>query len=151
MQKSNTSSQAKCSDGKGSLPSCAALAFPYIPMQPENAEKYDAATALSQGTLFPGLTLPFMNYVNQPANISGELGELMALDFVINELGLYLDTHPDDKDALELYLQYTTLSQEAVDRYTTAFGPLTQEQVTSSGYSWLKNPWPWDYSEKEAD
>ena len=151
MQKNNTAAAAGCGEGKGPLPSCAALAFPYIPIQPENSEKYDATTALSQGTLFPGLTLPFMNYVNKPGNITGELGELMALDFVINELGLYLDTHPDDKEALELYLQYVDLSKEAAARYTAAFGPITQEQVTSAGYTWLKNPWPWDYTERNGD
>ena len=50
--------------------------------------------ALARGTLFPGLDLPFMNLVNKPADLSTPLCELMAMDFVIRELNLYLDTHP---------------------------------------------------------
>ena len=42
-----------------------------------------------------------MNLVNKPADLSTPLCELMALDFVIRELNLYLDTHPDDREAFE--------------------------------------------------
>ena len=36
------------------------------------------------------------------------LSELMALDFAIDELGLYLTTHADDEEALQLYWDYIT-------------------------------------------
>ena len=44
------------------------------------------------------------------------LCELMALDFAINELGLYLDTHREDKEALQLYTNYVTLAKEGRQR-----------------------------------
>jgi len=135
-----------CQEGKGRLPSCANLAYPYVPMQPENSAAYDAAQALTRGTLFPGLDLSFMNYVATDSAVTGELSELMALDFVVNELGLYLDTHQNDTEALEVYTQYAALAREARRRYVAAFGPLEQTDVElSRGYTWLKNPWPWDF------
>ena len=50
----------------GTLPGASApLAIAYVPMQTSAAPAYEAAEALSRGTLFPGLDLPFMNIVNE--------------------------------------------------------------------------------------
>ena len=40
------------------------------------------------------------------------LSELMALDFAIDELGLYLVTHADDKEVLDLYWKYIALAKD---------------------------------------
>ena len=73
------------------------------------------------------------------------LCELMALGFAINELGLYLDTHQDDQEALALYIDYVKLFKEGRQRYEAAYGPIQQSAVTDAGYTWLNDPWPWDY------
>jgi len=136
-----------CGVMEGSMPgTCANLAFPYIPMQNKNAQRYDAADALAAGTLFPGLNLPFFKAVNSRMNTDNTpLCELMALGFAINELGLYLDTHPDDSEALTLYTRYVQLFQEGRSRYESMYGPLQQTAVTEAGYTWLNDPWPWEY------
>ena len=136
-----------CGVMEGSMPgTCANLAFPYIPMQNKNAQRYDAADALAAGTLFPGLNLPFFKAVKSRMNTDNTpLCELMALGFAINELGLYLDTHPDDSEALTLYTRYVQLFQEGRSRYEYMYGPLQQTAVTEAGYTWLNDPWPWEY------
>lgn len=103
-----------CGVMEGSLPGkCAGMAFPYIPMQENSAERYDQTQALAAGTLFPGLNLPFFRAVKSKMNCpNNALCELMALGFTINELGLYLDTHQNDKEALALYLDYVKLAKE---------------------------------------
>ena len=75
------------------------------------------------------------------------LCELMALGFTINELGLYLDTHQNDKEALALYLDYVKLAKEGRARYESMYGPLQQTEVTAAGYTWLNDPWPWEVTE----
>ena len=72
------------------------------------------------------------------------LSELMALDFAIDELGLYLVTHADDQEVLNLYWKYIALAREGRARYQEQYGPLTQTTVTEGGYRWLNDPWPWD-------
>ena len=136
-----------CGVMEGSMPgTCANLAFPYIPMQNKNAQRYDAADALAAGTLFPGLNLPFFKAVKSRMNTDNTpLCELMALGFAINELGLYLDTHPDDSEALTLSTRYVQLFQEGRSRYESMYGPLQQTAVTEAGYTWLNDPWPWEY------
>ena len=107
----NTNPNA-CSAMEGGLPGkCANLAFPYIAMQGMNAERYDQAQALAAGTLFPGLNLPFFKAVKSKMNCDNTaLCELMALSFAITELGLYLDTHQNDNEALALYTDYVSLA-----------------------------------------
>lgn len=136
-----------CGDKTGCLPSCAPLANPYVPFQRENSEKYAAPRALIRGTLYPGLDLPFMGLVNRTEKDS-PLGELMALGFAMHELGLYLDTHQNDTEALQLFEQYSKLYQEGRQAYEAQYGPLQQMQGASDGsYVWLQDPWPWDYVE----
>ena len=55
--------------------------------------------------------------------MNSALSELMALDFAVDELGLYLTTHADDKEALELYWSYIALAQEGRKRYQETYGP----------------------------
>ena len=135
-----------CGPRKGSLPGrCAPLAFPYVPTQNTNPKCYDQRQALQQGTLFPGLDLPFHRELKSrfPAANSA-LSELMALDFAIDELGLYLVTHADDQEALELYWNYIRLAKEGREKYEQQYGPLSQTTITGDSYRWLQDPWPWD-------
>lgn len=131
----------------GSLPHCAPLAMAYVPMQDSPNPSYNSAQALSRGTLFPGLDLPFMNMVNTGDLTGTPLGELMALDFVAHELHLYLDTHPDDEEAFEMFRKVSKLAETARDKYTKLYGPISPADIADSkSFTWLKNPWPWDYS-----
>lgn len=139
-----------CEPGQGALPACAALAFPYIPMQGSNPTRFSRTEALKTGTLFPGLDLPFMNLVNKPADLSTPLCELMALDFVIRELNLYLDTHPDDREAFETLQKCIRMRAEGHKRYTEQYGPVTVSDLACADvYDWLNAPWPWQPEEEE--
>lgn len=137
-----------CADGHGMLPSCAPLAVPYVPFQQAGSKKYNQTEALNNGTLFPGLNLPFKANVRAANAVNGPLAELQALEFVILELALYLDTHQDDKEAFELFRQYAALEQEGRARYEAMCGPLTHRAVAENGsFTWLKDPWPWNFPE----
>ncbi len=136
----------------GSLPGkTAPLAVAYVPMQMSVSPNYESCEALSRGTLFPGLDLPFMNIVNEDVKVT-PLTEMMAIDFVAKELELYLDTHADDSEAFEMYQAFLALKKEARERYVRMFGPVTQSDMLGMNcYSWLNDPWPWDYqSNKEG-
>ena len=130
----------------GKMPTCGMLAVPYVPVQRSTNGSYQAEKALARGTLFPGLDLPYMGMINQNVDISTPLKELMALGFVVQELGLYLDTHRDDHEAEKMFQKYNKLYGEGVAEYERRYGPL---QMTSSGgpaFDWVDDPWPWDVS-----
>lgn len=136
-----------CGAGNGTLPgACAPLAFPYVPRQENNPVRFSRMEALQTGTLFPGLDLPFKAAIQARTKLSNTaLVELMALDFAIDELGLYLTTHADDQEALQLYWSYINLAKEGREKYQKQYGPLLQTDLTpDQGFAWLKDPWPWD-------
>lgn len=139
-------SDAACREMNGLLPdACGSMAFPYIAMQRQDAQRYENREALLQGTLFPGLDLPFRKELRSRfPKVNEALLDLMALDFAIDELGLYLTTHPDDQQALELYWSYIRLGREGRTKYEESNGPLLQTDITEGSFRWLDDPWPWD-------
>lgn len=145
---SQTMAQNMTSGGYlGRLPAMAPLANPYVPFQNENPPKYEAKKGLIRGTLFPGLDLPLLGMVNTQEH-TGPEAELRALAFAIQELALYLDTHREDREALELYRSYQNLYSQGEKKYVERFGPLNHMQPGSGeSYQWLDEPWPWDYQD----
>lgn len=126
------------------LPLRAPLASAYVPMQESSEPRYQTQTAIARGTLFPGLDLPFRGMVNRPLPAT-PLGELMAIDFVADELSLYLDTHRDDKEAFDVYQAVLDLSKEAHSKYTETCGPVVKSDMLGmQDYAWLNAPWPWE-------
>ena len=147
MEQPNQTTSGACGTGAGTLPGkCAHLAFPYIPMQEQNPPRFSRTEALQTGTLFPGLDLPFKAAIQAKTKLANTaLVELMALDFAIKELNLYLDTHANDQEVLQLYWSYLKLASEGREKYEKMYGPLTNTTLTpEDGYAWLKDPWPWD-------
>ena len=131
--------------GYGRLPATAPLANPYVPFQMENPPKYEPKTAIIRGTLFPGLDLPFMNMTNQRELPATPLAELQTMSFVLHELALYLDTHRDDKEALEVFRAFQKIYAKGREMYEREYGPLTHMSAMEKGYNWLDDPWPWEY------
>ena len=141
-----------CGVDRGTLPGkCASLAFPYVPVQNANSVRYSRMEALETGTLFPGLNLPFKEAIRRRTQLNNTaLVELMALDFATQELGLYLTTHAQDQEALQLYWSYVQLSKEGREKYQAMYGPLLETDLTpEDGFAWLNDPWPWDLGGNE--
>ena len=130
---------------EGRLPSSAPLANPYVPFQAENPPKYEAAKGMIRGTLFPGLELPFMGMVNQKEQPVTPLTQLQVMAFALQELALYLDTHREDGEALELYRSYQKMYAKLRQMYEDEFGPLNHMHAQEGPYRWLDDPWPWEY------
>ena len=132
--------------GEGILPASAPLANPYVPFQKENPPKYESRKGIVRGTLFPGLDLPFMGMVNSDELPVTPLTELQVMAFAIQELALYLDTHRDDNEALDLYRSYQKMYNQGVAAYEKMCGPLNHMSVGEGEYRWLNEPWPWEYA-----
>ena len=133
--------------GYGRLPANALLANPYVPFQLENPPKYDARMGIIRGTIYPGLDLPFMGMVNKNELPVTMKTELQVLAFAIQELALYLDTHRDDQEALELYQSYQEVYHKCMKEYTHNCRPLNHRTPTKGQrYQWLDDPWPWEYA-----
>ena len=123
---------------EGRLPAMAPLANPYVPFQLEGPVRYEPRKAMVRGTLYPGLDLPFMGMVNQNNLPVTPLSEVQVLAFAVQELALYLDTHPEDTEALELYRQYQQLYQKVSQAYEREKRPLNHAAPGQGDtYAWL--------------
>ena len=70
--------------------------------------------------------------------------------FALDDVTLYLDTHPCDMQAMEYYNNYKKVYKQAVDEYTQFYGPLTIRNVSTTNscnnnyWTWANTPWPWE-------
>lgn len=73
------------------------------------------------------------------------LEQLQAVDFVLVELTLYLDTHPDDSEAITQFNHFAKEKKRLKKIFESQFGPLMQYGNSYSGYpwNWKDAPWPW--------
>ena len=71
------------------------------------------------------------------------IDQIKSLDFAIIELGLYLDTHPEDQRALCMHREYCKEVKDLKDKYQKMYGPLTIFYPCNK-WRWLEQPWPWE-------
>lgn len=73
------------------------------------------------------------------------LEDLMAVDFVLLELNLYLDTHPQDLQAIRQYNEFAQHREQLAREYERQFGPLQNfgQSPSPSPWAWNNGPWPW--------
>lgn len=71
--------------------------------------------------------------------------KLQAISFVLDDLRLFLDTHPFDKEALASYEKYKNERKQVLQDYETSFGPVLAYCVNDEAqWSWVNTPWPWE-------
>ncbi len=71
--------------------------------------------------------------------------KIMEYSFALVDLTEYLDTHPDDSDALETYKKLNDMYQKYYNEYTTQYGPITPGDVNSQSYwTWVAEFFPWE-------
>ena len=71
------------------------------------------------------------------------MNQIQSYAFAINDLILYLDTHPNDEKALSLYNDYANEYRKMYEEYERRFGPLSIYCPCNS-YRWIASPWPWE-------
>jgi spore coat protein JB len=74
------------------------------------------------------------------------LEQIQEVDFALVELTLYLDTHPQDVNAVTQFNELALRSQTLKNDFEQLFGPLQQFGNSYSRYpwQWAESPWPWE-------
>ena len=74
------------------------------------------------------------------------LQKINEASFAVDEVKLFLDTHPYDEEALEYFEEYSHIRNEAMKMYAEHYGPLTVDTETyacGNEWKWVDEPWPW--------
>ena len=68
------------------------------------------------------------------------------VSFMIDDITLFLDTHPDCREAIDAYNHFKMMRCEAVSDYVKQYGPLNRYDVDTCDdwNAWIDGPWPWE-------
>ncbi|GHU51435.1 hypothetical protein AGMMS49975_04800 [Clostridia bacterium] len=72
------------------------------------------------------------------------LRRLTTLDFMTTDIGLYINTHPNDEDAIKTYNEFVTEAKAVREEYENKNGPLvpSRSYIKSANIKGL-NFFPW--------
>ena len=80
--------------------------------------------------------------------------DLQIASFSVTETTLYLDTHPNDKEALKALAGYCEQEKEAKERYEAEYGALTacacslkNTECEPPRFNWALTPMPWEQTD----
>ena len=70
-----------------------------------------------------------------------------AYDFALLEIGLFLDTHPCNTQALEKRRELMAQRDALVAEYERIYGTyvVSDRDVCGDRWTWIDGPWPWEY------
>ncbi|MDR0406105.1 MAG: spore coat protein CotJB [Clostridiales bacterium] len=72
------------------------------------------------------------------------LREIQELDFRVQDLRLYLDTHPQETAAAEAYNTAVKKGKAMTDHYEKLYGAVTPTGGgDATARRWVEGPWPW--------
>ena len=75
------------------------------------------------------------------------LNEINECSFAVNDMLLYLDTHPTDREALAYCEDHIAMRNKALKEYAVLYGPITidtADDASSECWEWVNTPWPWE-------
>ncbi len=94
---------------------------------------------------------PYKNMTYIKPNITNErdmmLYKVQEMCFMAHDINLYLDTHPNDSYAMNLYNKYNNDAKKLTDEYEKRYGPIDLSDdsgLNMTPWSWINEPWPWN-------
>ena len=73
------------------------------------------------------------------------LNNIGVVDFTVVELGLFLDTHPTDRRALEYFNHYAQIKKQLCREFSKKYYPLTMTEANcEKSWEWGEAPLPWE-------
>ena len=103
-------------------------------------EVYPSEMALSRGTLYSELDKP-MRCAASPSGCA-QPSQAQIGSFAAWEMRLYLNTHPNDKRAMQFFQQLCRQMKQS--GYACAFAPCGTDV-----WQWVEDPWPWEVCANE--
>ena len=73
------------------------------------------------------------------------LKQVVASEFMKEDLALFLNTHPMDQEALAKYNFYVIESKGLKECYEMNYGMLSEHgSLSPYPWQWINDPWPWE-------
>lgn len=75
------------------------------------------------------------------------LKKIGEVSFAIDDMLLFLDTHPKEEKALRFMREQSVRRRELVSLYEKQYGPLTKDgngAYEKRSWQWIEQPFPWE-------
>ena len=73
------------------------------------------------------------------------LQKVYETGFALDEITLYLDTHPMDQKAIQYFNHFREIRTNALKEYEEYYGPLTLDTARpDQKWHWSTQPMPWE-------
>lgn len=71
---------------------------------------------------------------------------ITRVGFYMDDLRLFLDTHPQEAAAIKEYNRCAAVKHELIGEYTQKYGPFnwSNGNTDCSEWKWVTYPWPWE-------
>lgn len=83
----------------------------------------------------------------KPMSKEQMLKKIYEVSFAVDDIILFLDTHPCDDEALEYFNRQVEIRQKLLKEYAKYYGPLTLDTANlneNGKWQWVLQPWPWE-------
>lgn len=110
--------------------------------------KIDLENGFYMGNIFVDTYKPYKNF--KPMRVNGYSEEqkmllrIQELDFILNDLNLYLDLNPNDSNVYSIFKNVALELDGLKKKYEDKYQVLMLCDDIKGKYTWVKNPWPWD-------
>ncbi len=73
------------------------------------------------------------------------LRRLSSVQFALAELTIFLDTHPNNAEALKMFNMYSEKYERLMTEYQRKYGPIVaRDSDGNTDWEWINSPWPWE-------
>ena len=114
----------------------------------ENRNFLTAKEGFLRGNMFRNEYKPYKNltFIDiKPRNDrEAKLFNVMQYAFAITDMNLYLDTHPEDRIALNVLKELIVEEEKVKKEYIMSYGSLNVCDVKSDKFNWIDSPWSWE-------
>lgn len=110
---------------------------------------YNPYEGYLRGNAFKNEYMPYKNYRVAKLNINNEKDELLVdigqYSFMMHDVNLYLDVHPNNREALNKFIEYQNMVNDLITKYERKYGPLCVKGNISNNipFEWENTSWPW--------
>ena len=71
--------------------------------------------------------------------------EIARVSFTMDELRLFLDTHPRQREALSAFDELRRQREKLIDSYEKSYGPMCAYRAGGTDkWNWVQQAWPWE-------
>ena len=111
---------------------------------------YSPLEGFNKGNMFSNLYSGYKNYKPSKIKINSEQEEMLLniseLSFASHDLNLYLDVHPNNQEALNLFNNYRRKANELTEMYERKYESLSVSMINNDTvpFNWAISKWPWE-------